>query len=367
MNEAIARVPQSMAVWQVAQNIGIPDDLEALRVDGLPIVAAYRATKHDNEGVSEVLVLDRSVTRVYPDGSQRHIIHTITELRSKEAIDRYGEMEIREGTRTLTLHSIKADGRVFEPESIPEKDGLSLRGLQIGDFVEYEFMFEREELGLLPGYVDLSTFRFQSADTPFHISEMIVAHPKSMALKAETRAGAPQARVTQMSTPQGELTVSHWRVDRSPRLGVEPQMRNSLFEVPSVRVYSEVDTADWLSALGLRIYTGQRSNLELRQLTRKLIAGKTTARARLEALHRWVVENIEEVGELTVPATLTLSARKGSGMILLKTMLREAGLRAELWIARDNYGADLKPPATRCSSPTIRRTWPYGQVRARPR
>ena len=343
VNEAIARVPQSMAVWQVAQNIGIPDDLEALRVDGLPIVAAYRATKHDNEGVGEVLVLDRSVTRVYPDGSQRHIIHTITELRSKEAIDRYGEMEIREGTRTLTLHSIKADGRVFEPESIPEKDGLSLRGLQIGDFVEYEFMFEREELGLLPGYVDLSTFRFQSADTPFHISEMIVAHPKSMALKAEARAGAPQAKVTQMSTPQGELTVSHWRVDRSPRLGVEPQMRNSLFEIPSVRVYSEVDTAAWLSALGLRIYTGQRSNLELRQLTRKLITGKTTARARLEALHRWVVENIEEVGELTVPATLTLSARKGSGMILLKTMLREAGLRAELWIARDNFGADLKP------------------------
>ena len=343
VGEALARVPQSMAVWQVAQNIGIPDDLEALRVDGLPIVQAYRAAKLGHDGVGEVLVLDRSVTRVYPDGSQRHIIHTITELRSKEAIDRYGEMEIREGTRTLTLHSIKADGRVFEPESIPEKEGLSLRGLQIGDFVEYEFMFEREELGLLPGYVDLSTFRFQSPDTPFHISEMIVAHPKSMALKAEARAGAPQPKVTQMSTPQGELTVSHWRVDRSPRLGVEPQMRNSLYEVPSVRVYSEVDTADWLSALGLRIYTGQRSNLELRQLTRKLIAGKKTARARLEAVHRWVVENVEEVGELTVPATLTLSARKGSGMLLLKTMLREAGVRAELWIARDNFGADLKP------------------------
>ena len=29
--------------------------------------------------------------------------------------------------------------------------------------------------------------------------------------------------------------------------------------------------------------------------------------------------------------------------MLLKTMLREAGLRAELWVARDNFGADLKP------------------------
>ena len=94
------------------------------------------------------------------------------------AIDRYGEMEIREGTRTLTLHSIKADGRVFEPESIPEKEGLSLRGLQIGDFVEYEFMFEREELGLLPGYVDLSTFRFQSPDTPFQTLMVASADPR---------------------------------------------------------------------------------------------------------------------------------------------------------------------------------------------
>lgn len=337
--DAITRVPQSMELWKVASGVGVPDDLEALRVDGVPIVQAYRAGKHDYAGVGEVLVLDRSVTRVYPDGSQRHIVHTIAELRSKEAIDQYGEITPREGTRVLTLHSIKPDGRVFEPESIPEKDGLSLRGLQIGDVVEYEFMFERDELGLLPGYIDLSTFRFQSPETPFHISEMIVAHPANLALKAELRAGAPAAKVTR----QGDLVIEHWRVDRSPRLGVEPQMRNPLFEVPSVRVYTDVDAGTWLSALGLRLYTGQRTNLELRQLTRKLIAGHKTPRARLAALHRWVVENIEEVGELTIPATLSLSARKGSGLMLLRSMLREAGLRAELWLGRDNFGADLKP------------------------
>lgn len=339
VGEAVDRVPQSMALRQIAGAVGVPDDLEALRVDGLPIVQAYRAGAHDYAGVGEVLVLDRSVTRVYPDGSQRHIIHTIAELRSKEAIDQYGEITPPGGTRVLTLHTIKADGRVFEPESIPEKDGLSLRGLQIGDIVEYEYMFEREELGLLPGYVDLSTFRFQSAETPFHISEMIVAHPADMKLKAELRAGAPQARVSR----QGDLLVQHWRVERSPRLGVEPQMRSSLHELPNVRVYSDVDPGAWLSALGLRLYTAQRSNLELRQLARKLTADLKTPRARLAALHRWVVENIEEAGDLTIPATLTLSARKGSGLMLLKSLLREAGLRAELWLARDNFGPALLP------------------------
>jgi tetratricopeptide (TPR) repeat protein len=339
IDEALGRVPQSMDLRQIASAVGVPDDLAPYRVDGIPIVQAYRAGKHDYDGVGEVLVLDRSVTRVYPDGSQRHIVHTIAELRSKEAIDQYGEITPREGSRVLTLHTIKPDGRVFEPESIPEKDGLSLRGLQIGDIVEYEYMFERDELGLLPGYVDLSTFRFQSPETPFHISEMIVVAPSTMPLKAELRAGAPQAKVER----RGDLTIQHWRVDRSPRLGVEPQMRSSLHEVPNLRVYNDVDTSDWLAALGLRLYTAQRSNLELRQLTRKIVAGQKTPRARLAALHRWVVENIEEVGDLQIPATLTLSVRKGGGLMLLKSMLREAGLRAELWLARDNFGPTLEP------------------------
>jgi tetratricopeptide (TPR) repeat protein len=235
---AMAKVPQSLELAQIARSVGIADDMQPLRVAGLPLIEAYRTQKQDYEGVAEVLVLDRSATRVYPDGSQRHIIHTIAELRSKEAIDRYGEINPGEGTLVLTLHSVKPDGRVFEPESIPEKDGLSLRGLQIGDIIEYEYMLERPTVGLLPGYVDLSTFRFQSQETPFHVSEMVVVAPEGMVLKTETRGGAPQAVVTK----KDGLVTSHWKVERSPRLGVEPQMRHSLYEVPSVRVYTDVST-----------------------------------------------------------------------------------------------------------------------------
>ncbi len=336
---ALQKIPHSMTLRRVAEGLGIPDDMHALRVEGSPIIAAYQADKREHTGVSEVLVLDRSAARVYPDGSQRHIVHTITELRSKEAIDRYGEVDPGDGVQVLTLHTIKPDGRIFEPERIPEKDGLSLRGLQIGDFVEYEFMYERSELGLLPGYIDLSTFRFQSAEIPFYISEMIVAHPTTMPLKAEVRVGAPAATVRR----DGDVTIQTWRVERSPRLGVEPQMRHYLYEVPSVRVYNDVTPEVWLEALGVRLYTMLRGNLELRQRSRQLVAGKRDGLEKLTALHRWVVENIEEVGDLQVPATLTLSARRGGGLILLRSMLREVGIRAELWIARDNYGPALIP------------------------
>lgn len=334
---ALAKIPQSSALRTIAEGLGIPDDLQQLRVDGPPLVAAYRAGKFDYEGASEVLVLDRSAIRLYDDGSQRQIVHTIVELRSKEAIDRYGEINPPAGVRVLTLHTIKADGTIFEPESIPEKDGLSLRGLQVGDVVEYEILFEREPLGLLPGFVDLATFRFQSKDTPFHVSEFYVAHPRGLALQVDRRAGAPETQEGSI----GDLALKSWRVQRSPRLGVEPQMRHILDEVPSVRVYSAVDPKQWVSSLALRVYPGQRSNPELRGLAASLTKGVGTPRGKVQALWSWVVEEIEEEGDVSTPATVTLSAHKGNRLMLLRALLREAGIRSELWLARDNFS--LRP------------------------
>lgn len=337
VRSALEKLPQSSALRTIAAGLGMPDDLQKLRVDGLPLVAAYRAGKFDYEGAGEVLILDRSVIRVYDDGSQRQIVHTIAELRSKEAIDRYGEIEPPGGARVLTLHTIKADGSVFEPESIPGKDGLSLRGLQIGDVVEYEWMFEREPLGLLPGYLDLTTFRFQSADTPFHVSELHVAHPPSIPLKVDRRAGAPAT----VEGTLGDLALKSWRVERSPRLGVEPQMRHVLQEVPSVRVYTDVEPSKWLQSLALRMYAGQRANPELRTLAKNLTKGAGTPRAKLEALWSWVVEEVEEAGDLTISATVSLSARKGNRLVLLRALLREVGIHAELWLARDRFGLPM--------------------------
>mgnify|MGYP002777825739 CR=1 FL=1 len=334
VQKALDKVPQSSALRTIAQGLGLPDDLQQLRVDGLPLVAAYRAGKFDYEGASEVLILDRSAIRVYDDGSQRQIVHTIAELRSKEAIDRYGEIVPPGGARVLTLHTIKADGTVFEPEAIPGKDGLSLRGLQIGDVVEYEWMFEREPLGLLPGYLDLTTFRFQSTDTPFHVSELYVAYPPKIPLKADRRAGAPPT----VESKLGDLVLKSWRVERSPRLGVEPQMRHMLEEVPSVRVYTDVDPAMWLQSLALRMYAGQRGNPEMRTLAKNLTKGSGTPRAKLEALWSWVVEEVEEAGDMSISATVTMSARKGSRLALLRALLREVGIKSELWLARDKFG-----------------------------
>lgn len=338
VREAIARMPYATALREIGAEVGLEDDLEALRVDGMAALRAYWALEiAPYAGTAEVLVLDRSAARIYPDGGVRQIVHTITELRSREAVDRYGEVDVPEGARLLTLQSIKRDGRVVEPELIPGKDGLSLRGLAIGDAVEMEMIVDQEPNGLLPGSVDLSTFRFQSYDVPFFVSELEVFHPRSMAVKVESRAGAPATQRREA----GDDVALKWRVENSPRRGVEPGARSLLDELPSVRVYTEVDVGAWLDALALRIGKAQRSNPELRRLARRLTRGEKGARAKVDALRAWVVEKVEEAGDVSTPATRTLSARKGNRLMLMRALLHEVGIRSEVWIGRDRFGPEL--------------------------
>ena len=338
LGAALELLPHSDGLRQSIEVFGIDDDLDAFRVDGREALDDYLASGVKYEGVSEVLVLDRSVARVYDGGGQRHIVHLVVHLSSKEALDRYGEVDVPSGARLLTLHSIKPDGRVLEPEVVPGKDGVELRHLEVGDFVEYEFVIEQSPTDAIPGYVDVSTFRFQSLDIPYHRSELIVVAPQSMPLKIDRRNDPPEPEISVLDVDGRKLERWHFRADRVPRLGVEPGHRPLLEEVPNVRVYTELDVQQWAQNLGGNIRFAQRTNPELRRHVGKLLEGKHSERDKLETLWTWVVENVEEAGDLSMSATATFAARTGSRLMLLRAMLEVAGIDSQLWLARDAHG-----------------------------
>ncbi|MEM7154982.1 MAG: hypothetical protein AAF799_19195 [Myxococcota bacterium] len=336
--EALVKIPQSNALWRSAIDLGLHDDLMDWRVDGAKTLADYRASDATYDGVGEVLILDRSVARVYENGGQRQIVHIIAHLLSKEKLDEYGELDIPGGAELLTLRSIKPDGRTLEPEIVPGKEGVSLRHLEIGDVVEYEFIVERSPAGAVPGYVDVSTFRFQSEDVPYHRSELVVVHPQSVKIRHDDRNAPPVDEPRTVESDGKTLLVHHWRAEEVPRLGVEPGSRHWLEELPSVHVYTDLDLPRYLDGLAAQVRSTQRRNPALRALVRRLTRGQPNQRKQLEALWSWVVENVEDAGDLGVPATATLAGRTGSRLMLLRAMLREAGIDAELWLARDGYG-----------------------------
>ncbi len=338
LDEALALVPFSNTLRRMAADLGRDDELMAYRVDGIEAVNAYQASGATYEGAGEALVLDRSVVRVYAGGGLRQIVHIVVHLLSKEALDRYGELDTPPGAELLTLRSFKPDGQIFEPELVPGKDGVSLRHLEVGDFVEYEYVLEEAPSGVVPDYVDVSTFRFQSFDVPYHRSELLVLHPPNTPLKFDRRNTPPEMERRSVSHGGQELTLLTMGVDEMPRLGVEPGARSLLEEVPNVRIFTEVDTAAWLESLAASVYYARRTNPELRAEVRRLIKGAQGPEQTLRRLWTWVVENIDDGGDLSSAATATYATRRGSRLVLLAAMLDEAGIESELWLARNRHG-----------------------------
>ncbi|MGH1340597.1 MAG: hypothetical protein ACRBN8_03525 [Nannocystales bacterium] len=343
VSTALDFIPFSNGLRRLGSNLGIEDELLEYRVDGLERLAAYQKSGVTYEGAAEALVLDRSVARVYDGGGLRQVVHIVVHLLSKEALDRYGELETPQGAELLTLRSIKPDGHIFEPELVPGKDGVSLRHLEIGDFVEYEYVIEQPPSGVVPGYVDVSTFRFQSFDVPYHRSELWVLAPTSLDLKTDRRNTPPEPMVSEVTHGGQTLRLSKFGVDQMPRLGVEPGTRSVLEEVPNVRIYTEVDVESWMRSLAASVYYGRRTNPQLRAHVRSLVRGKESDAEKLRTLWGWVVENIDDGGDLSSASTATFATRRGNRLVLLASMLELAGVKHEVWLARNRHGPKSLP------------------------
>jgi len=345
VREAIEQIPHNSRLREIGETVGIPDDLMTRRADGMAALKRYQAELEagevNYEGAPEVFVLDRDIARVYDNGGVRHVIHQVVHMTSKESLDRYGEVPEPAGGSFLTLHSIKPDGTVVEPESIAGKDGLSLRKLEVGDYIELEYMLDVDPTGLMPDYVELARFRFQDLTTPYHYSELVVVHPEGMPMRYERRnptaGGAPAVTKT---SEQG-LTQLRFLAERMPRLGPEPQSRSMVDELPMVRVFTELDVPMWLRTVQIQLEPAQRSNPELRAKTDALVSGSGTQREAVERLWGWVMENVEDAGDMTAPATSTLAARQGNRLMLLRAMLQHLGIRNEMWLARDRFGTEI--------------------------
>lgn len=344
---ALAQIPENPRLHEIAELVGMPDELMQWRLPGSEPLASYRealANAEVPEGVSEVMLLDRQVSLLYPTGGHRHIVHQMFHVLSDQAIDAHGEFN-QPNVRLLTLHSIKPDGRIIEPEVIPGKEGVSLRDLEIGDVVEVEFSYAQSPDPSLPGFFDLGRFRFQSPEIPFHRSELIVLVPEAMESKVavERRNAAPQAQRRSVTLRAGKFAELTFRADRVPRLGTEPNSRSMLDELPMVQIHSRLDVRDWLEGLAGQLRPAQRSNPELRAKAAELVAPYDAPKDKVDAVWRWVMAEVEEGGDITTPATITLAARQGNRLMLLRAMFEQVGIASELWLLRDKFGPTLVP------------------------
>lgn len=348
----LVAAPESAELQRASLSLGGAGLLDDYRVDGQQVVAAFRADPVEgDERDAAVIVLDRTVVRAFPGGARLMLTHNIIKVLTKDGLEKFGEVQVPENAEVLTLRTIKADGTTREPEEISGKDSVSAPDLEIGDFVEFEYLDRQEPAAALPGGMLTERFYFASPEAPLYRTEYTLVTPAGMALQIDRRGDAPQPELR----ARGAEEVRVWARRRVPRVLPEPPQADSLAVewLPSVRVAARLDLQAWRDYLRDRLWSVLRENDELRLLAEReagpLPAPGALAPAaewyeRARRLDRWVRRNIKQGGSIDEDATVVLSRREGHRVVLLAALLRVAGVPFELGVARPPLSPRLDGP-----------------------
>jgi tetratricopeptide (TPR) repeat protein len=162
---------------QVRQQIALDEGVRLMSWSDRDGPALAKGTKDAPAGASAVRLLDSGAVQMFADGGGVERVHTVARVLDKKGIGKFGEAQLPSDAQVLQLRTLKADGRVLEPESIPEKEGVSLPGLEPGDAVEIDWIRGLAPRGPdMPGY-SLGAFFFRDDETPMTESTYEVRTP----------------------------------------------------------------------------------------------------------------------------------------------------------------------------------------------
>jgi tetratricopeptide (TPR) repeat protein len=341
--ETLRLFPGSGAVRQAARIAGLPLPLDEFRLDGGQIIRDFVASGHRYQAPA-VVVLDRAVERIFPDGGRASLTHTITLVLSKEGIERAGEVSVPSGAEVLALRTRKVDGTIREAQEISGKATVSATDVAVGDFVEWEILeYKQPAEAFAPGFLG-ERFYFQSFEAPLDRSEYILVVPSGMSVDDDRRAGG--AAPTSGPGPDG-TRVLRFITRQMPQLFPERSSFAAETWIPSVRVSSGVDLARWSRFLADRLYTVARISPDVRRLAAQIKAESVAAHATIpEAITRWVTQHIEPEASLFEPATVSLGRGQGNRAAIVVALARALGQKAELMLLRPLTRAPAAAPAT---------------------
>jgi len=311
------------------------------RLDGFAIIKEYQARKEDYE-TSAVWVLDRAVHIIKEDGSRTEIVHNIIHLKTDEAIEKHGELSIPNEAYLLRSRTIKADGRILEPESILEKSSLSLPGLAPGDFIETEYAIYSESSPVYPGGFDTGRFYFADFFTAFHRSELIIEYPKTMTVQLDPRGDCPAPT----KSTQRNSTILTWSVHGRLPVNREPLSPNPTEYLPSIRVTANASFDHMCARIKDMLADLKRpapsTKLALAQIRES--DGPPTARS----IYHWTMKNIENSSDLFQQAGHIIGQRSGHRARAFCALLTAAGINSQIAMI-----SSTKDDATKSSIPSL--------------
>jgi hypothetical protein len=253
-------------------------------------------------------------------------VHTVTRVLDKKGVSRAGEAQIPQDAQVLQLRTLKKDGRVLEPESIPEKEGVSLPGLEPGDAVEIDYLRGLPPRGPdLPG-LTLGGFYFRDDDTAMGESTYEVRAPMPLEVDAHN-----------LTLPPDSLRGGHFRHtvhDVAPATP-EPHQPGESETMPWVQVGTGAGQKELVRSIADWALLRTRPTSATLELARKN-AGVSVLET-VKKIHAAVAEAVRgrsTGSEFGTSAPHVLLQGRGNRLVLLKSALAAAQIPSHIVLTR---------------------------------
>lgn len=323
---------------QIRQQIALDEGRRLMAWSDRDGAALAKGSKDAPPGASAVRLLDSGAVQMFADGGGVERVHTVARVLDKKGIAKFGEAQISSDAQVLQLRTLKADGRVLEPESIPEKEGISLPGLEPGDAVEIDYLRGISPRGPdMPGYT-LGAFFFRDDETPMVESTYEVRTP-----------APPEVDAHNLRLPEGALAKEGdgYRFRHSARdvkpLPVEPHQAPENETMPWVQLGTGAGQKELMLSLADWAVLRARPGSATAELARR--AGGSGARDTALKIYAAVAQAVRgrSTGtDFQSSAAHVLAQGRGNRLLVVKAALASAGIASHVVFVR-TFLADPAP------------------------
>jgi cellulose synthase operon protein C len=300
------------------------DLLDDAAIDGREAIAAYeRSARH--EDAPGVYVLDWAAIGVNPDGSQIERVHTITKVLDSSAVSRLGEVQFPAGAQPLLVRLIKPDGRIFEPEMTGGREGISLSQVEVGDYVDTEYLNAVGNRGpQLPGYA-VTRFYFQVSGMPLVRSILEIRTPAGTVPELD-------AHHMEVDAPKSNRVV----IERAnvAALIPEPDSPTSEEFLPWVQLGRGAGNAELMLSYADTLADRAQVTEEIAAFA-KDAAGAATGLDAVKNVYQRVMTDVKGTDTaFNEPASFVLARGRGNRLLLFRAALTALGISSRIALAR---------------------------------
>jgi tetratricopeptide (TPR) repeat protein len=321
---------------QLRSQLALDEKQKLLAWTDRDALALARSGAPPPAGASAVRLLDYGAAQIFPDGGAVERVHTLVRVLDKKGVSRFGEAQVPGDAMVLHLRTLKADGRVLEPEAIPEKEGISLPGLEPGDAVETDYLRGIAPRGPeMPGFT-LSGFFFRDEETPMGESTYECLAPSPIEVDAHNLVLPPDALA------QDRLHFRYSARDVVPQQP-EPHQPSENELMPWVQLGAGAGEKELIRSIADWALLRTRPSSSTDALARDAGGdGPLDKAQRIYAKVAQAVRGRSQGGDFASSAAHVLAQGRGNRLVVFKAALASAGIPSHVVLVR-TFAVDPAP------------------------